>query len=245
MTIRAFIVDDEPLARRRLRELCAREPDVEVVGEAGDGAAAVAAIRATRPDLLFLDVHIPELDGFGVLARLPGAVPAIVFVTAYDEYALRAFEVAALDYLLKPFDGARFQAMLRRARAALGSDEGRARLEAILGALGRPRLLAVKDDGRVQLVRADEIDWIEAADNYVCVHAGRDTHILRATLTAVEGRLDPSRFARIHRSTVVALDRIRELRPATRNEVVAVLRDGTRLPVSRTYAGRLRSLLGT
>jgi two-component system LytT family response regulator len=245
VTVRAFIVDDEPLARRRLRDLCAREPGFEVVGEAGDGAAAVAAIRESRPDLLFLDVHIPELDGFGVLARLAVPVPAIVFVTAYDEYALRAFEVNALDYLLKPFDRARFQETIRRARAALARDDGRDKLAAVLRDLARPRLLAVKDDGRVQLVRDDEIDWIEAADNYVCVHAGRETHILRSTLTAVEGRLDPSRFARIHRSTVVALERIRELRPATRNEVVAVLRDGTRLPVSRTYAPRLRSLLRT
>jgi two-component system LytT family response regulator len=239
MTLRAFIVDDEPLARRRLRALCAREADVEVVGEAGDGASAVAAIRADRPDLVFLDVHMPELDGFGVLAALSPPAPAIVFVTAYDAYALRAFEVNALDYLLKPFDGARFHETLRRARAAAGRDDGRGKLEAAL------RLLAVKDDGRVQLVRDDDIDWIEAADNYVCVHAGRATHVLRSTLTAVESRLDSSRFARIHRSTLVRLDRIRELRPATRNEMLAVLRDGTCLPVSRTYAPRLRALLGT
>jgi two-component system LytT family response regulator len=251
MTLHVLIVDDEPLARSRLRALLEREPDVEVVGESGDGTAAVAAARALRPDLVFLDVQMPALDGFGVLEALGEPLPAVVFVTAYDRYALRAFEVHALDYLLKPFDRERFRRALERARAALQRDESLAVNRKLLellddvrpGRKAAPRLV-VKTAGRVFFLRPEEIDWVEAAGNYVKLHAGREEHLLRETMSALEGRLDADRFVRIHRSALVNLDRVRELQPWFHGDYKVILRDGTELTLSRGYRPKLQELLG-
>ena len=253
MKLRVLIVDDEPLARERLRVLLRDAPEVQVVGECGDGRRALAAIRRRRPDLLFLDVQMPELDGFAVLRALdPTELPAVIFVTAYDRYALRAFEVHALDYLLKPFDRERFHRALARARTQIERDR-RGTLDARLLALledlrpGRKRLerLVVKDGGRVFFLRAEEIDWVEAQGNYARLHIGRETHLVRETMARLEAGLDPKQFARIHRSTIVNLERVRELLPDFHGDSVVVLRDATRLTLSRGYRERFRELLGS
>ena len=228
MSLRAFIVDDEPLARRRLRSLLSRQEDVELVGEAGDGPSAAARLAEVRPDVVFLDIRLPELDGFALLDALGEVRPAVVFVTAHDEYALRAFDVNALDYLLKPFDESRLREAVRRARAALSSPP--------------PTRLALRTDGRMTLLDVAAVDWVEAADNYVCVHAGGTTHVVRGTLAELAARLDPRRFARVHRSTLVNIERIREVLPDGRDFAV-VLRDGTRLALARGRHRRLRELL--
>jgi two-component system LytT family response regulator len=251
VTIRALIVDDEALAREKLRTLLAREPDVEIVGECRDGAEAVAAIPRQAPDLVFLDVQMPEVDGFAVLEALdPAQVPALVFVTAYDKYALRAFEVHALDYLLKPFDRARFQKTLARARAELARASGAAlgpRLEALLAGLRATRpyaeRLVVREGGRVFFLRVAELDWIESAGNYARLHAGGDEHLIRETMKALEARLDPDRFVRIHRTAIVNLDRIATLKPGFHGEYVVALRGGRELTSSRGYGERLHQLL--
>jgi two-component system, LytTR family, response regulator len=228
VTLRSLIVDDEPLARRRLRSMLSRQEDVELVGEAGDGPSAAARLMEVRPDVVFLDIRIPELDGFALLDALGEVRPAVVFVTAHDEYALRAFDVNALDYLLKPFDENRLREAVRRARAALSAPP--------------LRRLALRTDGRMTLLDVDAVDWVEAADNYVCVHAGGATHVVRGTLAELAARLDPRRFARVHRSTLVNIERIREVLPDGRDFAV-VLRDGTRLALARGRHRRLRELL--
>ena len=251
-SIRTLIVDDEPLARERIRLLLEKEPDLEIVGECSDGHEALAAIRSRSPDLMFLDIQMPELDGFGLLAQLdPGRLPAIIFVTAFDQFALRAFEVHALDYLLKPFDSERFQAAVQRARQwiqrnqAGGLDQ---RLSALLadlkGVSKAPDRLAVKSGGRVLLLRIEDIDWVEAADNYVNLHLGKESHLLRETMNALEARLASDRFLRISRSTIVNLDRIKELQPMFHGEYAVILRDGTRLTLSRSHREKLSLLLG-
>jgi two-component system LytT family response regulator len=250
--IRALIADDEPLARERIRDLLAGEADVVVVGECGDGAAAAEALRKLAPDLLFLDVQMPELDGFSVLtaADLPEQL-CVIFVTAYDEYALRAFDVHAADYLLKPFDRERFYTALNRARTMLAGQRhlnARNQLLDLLRELqsiepAGDRVL-VKSGARVLFVRTDEIDWVEAADNYVRLHIGSETHLVRDTLHDFEQRLDRNRFARIHRSTIVNLDRIRELQPLFHGEYAVLLHDGTRLTLSRRYRDRLQERFG-
>jgi two-component system LytT family response regulator len=250
--IRALIVDDEPIARERLLALLRREPDIEVLGECRDGNEAVATIRREHPDLVFLDVQIPELDGFGVVRALDGAkLPVVVFVTAYDQYALQAFEVHAVDYLLKPFDEERFQRALGRARQAIQADHGGAVNERLLALLKdlKPEAqylerVVVKSSGRLFFLRTDEIDWIESSGNYVCLHAGKESHLLRETMSSLESRLDPARFIRIHRTAIVRIDQIKELQPLFHGEYEVVLRDGTRLTLSRSYRDRLQSLLG-
>jgi two-component system LytT family response regulator len=247
--LRALIVDDEALARRRIRRLRAGDSGIAIAGECADGASALTAIDQLRPDLVFLDVQMPELDGFEVLQRLEGAdLPAIVFVTAYDRYALRAFDVHAIDYLLKPFTPERFRTALSRVRHRLGRKDGQDGLAALARELrARPRPLAriaVRAKGRILLIETGRIDWIEAADNYVRLHAGGAEYLLRETLAALEQQLDPDRFVRIHRSTIVQLDRVRELHPATHGDFDVVLRDGTRLTLSRTCRDRLERALG-
>jgi two-component system LytT family response regulator len=243
--LRVLLVDDEPLVRRGLRAFLAAEPDVTVVGECGDGRDAVRVIRAERPDLVFLDVQMPELDGLGVVDALEEdeRPPALVFVTAYDAYALRAFEVHAVDYLLKPFDEGRFRTALARARQRLARADtpapGDPRLEALLREL-RPapayaERLLVRTASRMLPVPVAAIDWIEAADNYVRLHVGAERHALRETIKGLEARLDPRRFARIHRSTIVNLDRVREVRPLPSGDCVLLLLDGTQLSLSRGY----------
>ena len=250
MIMRALVADDEAVARRRLRRLLALEPDIEVAGEAADGASTVAAVRTQRPDLLLLDVQMPEMDGFEVLAALdPDEVPAaVVFVTAFDRYALRAFDAHAVDYLLKPFSAGRFRTALTRVRERLSSQARDPALAALADALrSRTRYLTripVRSSGRTLLLEVSRIDWIEAADNYVRLHlAGREI-LVRETLAGLEAQLDPDRFTRIHRSAIVQLDRLTELHPATHGDLDAVLRDGTRLTISRTWRARVQRALG-
>lgn len=249
--IRTLIVDDEPLAREGIRMRLNQEPDIEVIGECSNGRAAVSAILRDHPDLVFLDVQMPRLDGFGVIAAI-GALhmPQVIFVTAYDEHAFRAFEVHALDYLLKPVDGARFVEALDRARNRIRGPQWHAigdQLRALVAGLKAEKKylerLSIKTDGRISFVAIDEIDWIEAADNYILVHVGRDSHILHTTLKSLEDRLDPDRFLRIHRSTIVNLQRIKELHPMFHGEYRIILKDGTELATGRSYREKLQWLL--
>ena len=251
MSFRAASVDDEALARERIRSLVGQEPDLELVGEAGDGQAAVELIRREKPDLVFLDVQMPGLDGFGVLQALGDEVPpAVIFVTAYDHYALQAFDVHALDYLLKPFNSRRFKKAVLRARTELTREhppEVNERLLSLLEGLrsGRrpPERIVLKSAGRVSFLKVDEVDWVEAEGNYVRLHVGPHSHLLRETMKNIEGRLDPDRFIRIHRSTIVNTDRIKELHPLFHGEYAVILRDGTRLTASRGPDNKLRRLL--
>jgi len=248
--IRTLIVDDEPLARERLRALLAERPSFIVAGECGNGAEAVEALRDGGIELVFLDVQMPELDGFDVLQAIaPERWPAIVFVTAYDEYALRAFDVHALDYLLKPFDRARFERALGRAEHELrgrgGSrDAGLAALiENLRRERQRPQRLVVRSGGRIFFVNVAEIDWIEAAGNYVSVHVGGASHLLRDTMKHLEAQLTGARFARLHRSAMVNLDRVRELQQTDDGGWDVVLIDGTRLGAGRDAEAKLREAL--
>jgi two-component system LytT family response regulator len=248
---RALIVDDERLARQRIRRFLASEPDFESAGECTSAPEAIGWLTRTSADVLFLDIQMPEMNGFDLLEAIPASVPVVIFVTAYDEYALRAFEVNAFDYLLKPFDRQKFQRCVQRARAQLSrvrSGELNHRLVRLLADLrGRhdaTTRFAVKSGGRVFFVRTDEIDWIEAADNYVCLHAGAERHLIRETMNSVEAKLDPGKFARIHRSAIVNVNRIKELQPWFRGDYVVLLESGTKLTLSRTYRDRLHDLLG-
>lgn len=238
--LKALIVDDEHLARQRVRQLLERESDIELAGECENGVEAVEAIEAKHPDLVFLDIQMPELDGFGVIEQLgPKRMPATIFVTAFDRHALRAFEAHALDYLLKPFDAERFKAALERARRWLQGDRDLARLEALVEQLRREQphtdRFLVKSEDRHVLVRAAQIQWIEAEDNYVRLHVEGTSHLLRQTMTGMLGRLDPRQFRRIHRSAIVNLDAIRELQPWSGGDHLVIMRDGTKLTLSRTY----------
>ena len=250
--IRTLIVDDEPLGRERIRMLLQDDPDALLVGECKDGYEAVDAIAAQQPDLVFLDVQMPELDGLGVI-RTVGAenMPAVIFVTAYDEYAVHAFEVHALDYLLKPFDVERFAEAFRRAVALIRqrqkTDLDR-RLAHLLddlqpAAKGRERLM-IKTQQRIYFIRTDEVDWVEAAGNYVRLHAGGKTHLLRQTMNALERQLDPDRFLRIHRSTIVNVDRVRDLHRMFNGEYEVRLYNGTTLTLSRGYRSQLDRFSG-
>ena len=247
MKIRTLIVDDEPLGRERIRTLLAGDPEIEVIGECPDGRQAITAIEQRSPDLVFLDVQMPEVDGFCVLdAICGGRMPAIVFVTAYDRYAVRAFEVHALDYLLKSFDKERFAAALQRAKEAIRRSREGALNDRLAGLIedleakkDRLTRLVIKSAGRIVFLRVEEIDWIEAADNYVRVHAGKEAHLIRETLQSIETRLDPTSFLRIHRSSLVNLERIRELRPVFHGDYLVRLTDGTELTLSRNYRDKL------
>jgi len=249
---RVLIVDDEPLARERLRTLLQEEPGFEIVGEAGDGTTGAESILALQPDLVFLDVQMPGADGFDVIDAVgPDKMPFVVFVTAYDRYALRAFDVHALDYLLKPFDRERFKQALVRARQQLdrnGNGEIERRLAAIVNDLRPSRTrtdrFVVKSGGRIFFVRTGEIDWIEAAGNYVKLHVGNDSHLIRETMNAVETKLSPELFVRIHRCHIVNIEQVRELQPWFNGEYVVFLKNGTRLTLSRGYRERLQERVG-
>lgn len=251
--IRTLIVDDEAGARDVLRLLLGQDPDIDLIGECGDGLEALDQLRHGRPELVFLDVQMPAMDGLTVLGQLEEAdLPVVVFVTAYDQHALKAFELHAVDYLLKPFDDARFFRALARAkeRVRLGQ----------LGALAAPLLaclrglepappgrwlerLVVRDDGRSLILPLSEVDWIEARGDYLRVHAGKATHLLRTTMKELERQLNPASFIRIHRSTIVRLSRIRELQPYLRGDFVVLLADGTRLRLARGLRGQVEAAL--
>jgi two-component system, LytTR family, response regulator len=234
--IRTLIVDDEPLARSNLSVLLRRDTAIEIVGECGSGAEALEEIRAAAPDLLFLDVQMPEYDGFDVLEMLGRDLPpAIVFVTAYDQYAIRAFEAGALDYLLKPFDNARFERALDRAKQAI--TRGKA-------APKKLERFAIRGVGQIAFVRIPEIDWIEAADYYACLHVGLRTHLLRRSLAELEQELDPTAFCRIHRSTIVNLAQVQRMEIGADGEYEVVLINGTTLRLSRRHCKELQARLG-
>jgi two-component system LytT family response regulator len=247
-----MVIDDEPVARERIVGLLQQEQDIELIGECADGNQAVNAIQQQSPDLVFLDVQMPACDGFNVIQQI-GAdrMPAVVFVTAYDEYALRAFEVHAIDYLLKPFGRDRFQQTLRHAREHLerrrAGDLGKRLLALVQDLKPEPQKLdrlVVKSGGRVFFLRTDQIDWIEAAGNYVRLHLADDSHLFRETMNNMEARLDVRRFVRIHRSRIVNTDRIKELQPWFNGEYVVVLQNGARLTLSRGYREKLQERLG-
>jgi two-component system LytT family response regulator len=245
--LRILIVDDEPLARRKVRRYLVDEPDVIVVGECSDGPEALEAIRRERPDVLFLDVQMPVVDGFEVLRRMGGdRAPGVVFVTAHDHYAVRAFEVEALDYLVKPFDRERFRVALDRARRRLAASNPVSRAGVPADAAGRidPRRIVLRSRGRILPLSVEKIEWIEAADNYVRVHTSQRTHLVRETLAAVEGRLDPHQFLRIHRRAIVNVDLVSEVRPSLGGGYEAQLESGEILRVGRTHRHTLRRFFG-
>ena len=257
--IRTLVVDDEPVARARVLSLLRAESDIEVVGECSNGPQAVSVIEATAPDLVFLDVQMPQMDGFALARTLGADMPAVVFVTAYDEYALAAFEIHALDYLLKPFSAERFKSALTHARQHLARKQataGRAlptRLpdaaaqeQAKPGVAGNARRdrLVIKSSGRIYFVRIQDIDWCEASGNYVRLHIGQQTHLVRGTMSHLESQLDPGQFVRIHRSAIVNVERIQELRSSFNGEYQITLTDKTRLTLSRGYRDGLQSRLG-
>jgi two-component system LytT family response regulator len=248
--IRALIADDEPPARRKLRELLGREPDFEVVGEAADGVEAVAAIRAASPDVVFLDIQMPRLDGFGVIAEVgPEAMPLVVFVTAFDEHAVRAFEVEALDYLLKPFAPSRFQGLLERLRRRIGQDPGDLdeRIGRLLATM-RPQsgalrqILVEKDEARQILLAVGEIDVIRADGNYLSFLSKGEEYRRRGTLREIEERLDPAQFVRLNRSEIVRLEAIRELQSWFHGDARVLLKDGSVLTWSRRYRGKVEGV---
>lgn len=249
--MRVVIVDDEPIGREGVRTQLLREPDVEIVGECGDGLEAVETIRELSPELVFLDVQMPGMDGFEVVQTLGiEAMPSVVFVTAYDKYALQAFEVNAVDYLLKPFDSERFQKAFQRARLEIQRKTAEAineKLVALLESM-RPQhryleRLVVKSGGRIFFLPVSEIDWIESADNYVNLHSGRESHLIRETLTSLETKLDPEEFLRIRHSAIVNVKKIKELHPLFKGEYEIVLHNGVKLTSSRRYRHKLEMLL--
>lgn len=250
-SIRVLIVDDEPLARERVRSLLVQEAGIEIVGEAGDGKSALALIAQKLPDLIFLDVQMPVMSGFDVVQAMPEETrPVVIFVTAYDQYAISAFEVHALDYLLKPFDTERFAASVARARQYL--EKGRlfelqTRIAGLLSQLPTgvktPERLMIKESGRVHFLAIADIDWIEADGNYVSIHAGKETHLMRATMKEMEEKLDTGTFRRIHRNCIVNSTRIKELKTWFNGEYVAVLESGKELAVSRRFRKNLDAML--
>ncbi|HSK71344.1 MAG TPA: LytTR family DNA-binding domain-containing protein [Pyrinomonadaceae bacterium] len=263
MKIQTLIVDDERIAREGIRMQLENDPEVEIVGECANGVEAVSFIKKQKPDLVFLDVQMPGLDGFGVIEKVgTDEMPMVIFVTAYDKYALRAFEVHAFDYLLKPSDDERFARALQRAKAQLRRAESetvsqrftalledlRTRQENIESSLkaDRNRLekIVVKTAGRIFFVNAEEIDWFEAADNYVKLHVGRETHLVRETVSRLESRLDPNQFLRIHRSIIVNVERIKELHPLFNGVFSIRLKDGTELTSGRGFRKNLARFLG-
>lgn len=250
--IRALIVDDEPLAREKIRGLLRKDAEVEIVDECPDGQKALAAIQKYSPDVLFLDVQMPVMDGFALLQSLDRErLPAVIFVTAYDKYALRAFEVYALDYLLKPFDRERFHKALQRAKLQVRKERSSNLNHGILALIDELKSkskylerLVIKASGRIQFLKTEELDWIEAEGNYVRLHTGKDSHLLREPIGSLESQLNPKKFLRIHRSTIVNLDKIHELQPWFHGEYRVILKNGTQLMLSRSHREKLNEALG-
>ena len=251
MSIRAVVADDEALAREQIREFLKRFDDCELVSECASGVEAVEAIEQHRPELLFLDIEMPELNGFEVLQQSHAVLPsAVVFVTAYDKYAIQAFEAHALDYLLKPFDFERFERALSRARIQIAASRSGELNEKLLAILESRNVkakyldrLAIKSRGRVIFLKTDEIAWIEAAGNYLELHSGKESHLIREPIGDFEQRLNPERFIRIHRSCIVNVEHIKELQPGFGGEYLVVMNDGQQLTASRGYRDRLQQLL--
>lgn len=252
--IRVLVVDDEPLAREKIRRMAKDDAEVRIVGECTNGAEAIEAVVALAPDLILLDVQMPEVGGFAVLEALRsngGHLPPVIFITAYDHYAVRAFEVHALDYLLKPFDRDRFRAAIERAKREVRRGHAPALDERIVALLeqlrGQQRYqerLVVKTGGRVFFLNTDEVDWVEAEGNYVSIHTGKKSYLLRETISSLETQLDPKKFIRIHRSSIVNINRIKELQPWSHGEYHVILLDGTQLTLSRSYREKLQAALG-
>ncbi len=253
--IRTIIADDQRLAREKLRTLLASEKDVKVVAECSDGKQTVSAIRRLGADLLLLEIQMPGMDGFQVLSELsPDEMPAVIFTSAYDQYALRAFEVRALDYLLKPFDLERLQHAIEKVRVELNKSQDRQITHRILGLLSQLKseitsssspdgLLVIRAKGRVVFVKLSEIDWIEASANYVRLNAGKESHLVRESMSRILERLNPSHFVRIHRSTIVNFQQIKELIPVNSGEYVVVLKSGKELSCSRGYRAELENMI--
>ncbi len=251
MTIRTLITDDEPLARDRIKRFLREEHDIEVIGECGNGEEAIEFINEKHPDLVFLDIQMPEKTGLEVVrSLLPGNLPTIIFVTAYDHYAIQAFEVHAIDYLLKPFNRERMQKAVSRARESIAAKKPAGTIDEKLAALIaglRPERkylerLMVKSSGRVLFLKTDEIDWIEASGNYLKLHIGRESHMLRETMSGIESKLDPEKFLRIHRSALVNIERIKELHPMFSGDYSVILSNGKELTLSRNYRDRFNEL---
>ena len=248
MNIRALIVDDEPLAREWVRSAVAEDPELEVLGECGNGFEAAETIRRLKPDLVFLDVQMPGLDGFGVLEALsPEEIPAVVFVTAFDQYAVRAFEAQAVDYLMKPFSKERVEEAVRRVRELVKGrslDDFRESISRLVEKIRRdrsfPEWVLLKAEGKNVFVKVREIDWIESSRNNVRIHVGPTIYLLHETTSAIASRLDPRKFLRIHRSSIVNIERIKELHPWFNGDYAVVLRDGTQLTLSSSYRDRLK-----
>lgn len=251
--IRTLIIDDVQLARERLKRCLAAEPDVQIVGECDNGTNAVASIRALSPDLIFLDVQMPALDGFGVLDALKGErTPVVIFVTAYNEYAIQAFDVNALDYLLKPVDCARLSKAVERAKSHLTQPAPagdldtrfRAMLDDLKASSKFLKRLTIKLTGHTILLPTDEIDWIESYGNYLKLHTGRESHLIRGTMQSIETKLDPEKFIRVHRSTIVNVEKIKEIYPRSNGDQDLVLKNGQQLMLSRKYRDRFFGALG-
>jgi two-component system, LytTR family, response regulator len=241
--LRAVIVDDEELARAFLRELLSAHSEIEVAAECANGFDAVKAVAEISPDLLFLDVQMPKLDGFEVLELIdPG--PAVIFVTAYDQYAMRAFDAHAVDYLLKPFTAERFEKALERAKARIGERRLPSEVAAARPAAERPQRIVVKDGPRVHVIPLDKLDYVEAQDDYVALHSAGKSYLKQQTIAQLEEQLDPSRFIRIHRSAIVNLDRVARIEPYGKESRLAILHDGARLPISRSGYARLMEAMG-
>jgi len=249
--IRALIIDDEPLPRERIRTLLGEHRNVEVIGECRDGQAAVDTILAARPDLVFLDIQMPELDGFEVIKAISHEyLPAIIFVTAFDQYAIRAFDVNAIDYLLKPINAARFETAVRRAIERLARSNPREPDGQLLNFIEQLRAepkfttrFVVRSGARLSFVRTNEVDWIDVADNYVRLHIAGREHLVRDTLKSVESQLDPDLFIRVHRSIIINLDRVETVEHTFHGEYLVTMKDGAKLTTSRSYSERLRLLL--
>lgn len=250
--LKLLIVDDEPLARERIREMLRADPQIEVIGDCSNGDDAIEAVRTSRPDLLLLDIQMPGTDGFGVLEALePHEIPCIIFITAYDQYAVKAFEVYALDYLLKPFDRERFTRAIERAKQHVFKERTRDLNDRVLAALNeiknKPEYLerlVIRTNGHIFFIKTEEIDWLEAEGNYVRLHSGKESYLLRDAISSLENQLDPKKFLRIHRSAIVNINRIQELQPWFHGEYRVILQDGVQLTLSRSYRDKLNELVG-
>lgn len=251
--IRAIIIDDEPLAREKVQRFAERESDIEIIDVCTNGLEALASYQRLKPDLLFLDIQMPELTGFEMLSRIKDVpLPGIIFITAYDEFALRAFEFHALDYLLKPYDRERFKKSVSHARESLQSASTSSvtteQIKALLESIAQPpssiERLIVKSNGRIVFLRTDEIDWIEAAGNYVKLHVGKESHLIRETMNTLERKLNLQKFIRIHRSTIANIDKIKELQPYFNGEYTVILQNNSQLILSRGYRDNFISVLG-